>query len=901
MQGYWNTQTDEEVLKTLRINELTFIGKFKKYEKVSLFENIRNLDYSPVLNLKSNLDDRNFVKVQIINKTTFDLQTDLYYKITAQIIPQKIRKLHNSEFLLEFNKNSIFEIYNPNEQEFTELIFKKYSEANTSNSQDILRSVKTITYQINKRNETFIYELLQNADDYPVYRNKVTVDFYITDKYLLFTHSGAEFRFNNVYSLCAVNAEDKVDEKDKIGFKGIGFKSVFKANEFVYLKSGKYSFRFDKAFHHAEYPWQLMPVYTKQEDLEISLKNNTRFLNSNVAIALKPRNSESVLLEYSKTLELFSDDRILLFLRNVEKVNVFLNNDKKIFCVKNDNKWWLKDFKVKVNQDVTEYLNKQINEGNEEIPSKFANLTSCKISFAASINDRQITLLNDAKLFNYLPLSINLNLPFLINSDFIPDGEREGLTSNEWNEFLLKEAGIQFVNFIVSTISDPKREKKFCYSILRLIPLFNEISDTLKNNEKWNSYFEFFKEGFQSSILGNNAKSFIPNEKGILVPLSNTLIDETGVADFLQEEFSQLTSITQELIHKEVGEGIGKVKSLINEYKEGKIYTVKNLKTDLQSPKFQEWLKIPTNNFKLIQYLSTNTDLAELLKTEKIILSETNQLSKAELLFNQIPKELTFITAEVINKELLALLEKHEISLSLKSFDAVKFYTENLLGKQNIINASLKDELSLLNFWRFIFDNWDLFEKEKTIKESLKNFQILCKSESENEFSKKLISEVYLSNDFNKENEIESILRNLEINDTSFISNKYIDEKRDADKWRKIFKQAAAKTDLQEVIATLIQKLPNIEGYKHFEIAKQVFRFWKENRDTANKLTDTQISLLKINLKIKCSDNEFRHASKCFISDYFNNNTLIASLLPQIELKSQITNDYGANITDGNY
>ena len=347
MKGFWNSKSEEEIKKTLRVNDLVFIGKFKKiYDTLSLFNNLRNVDYSPVLNLKSNIDERNFVKCEVLNRSNVSFIENTYYKISVKIIPLNKRIAHSNEFLLEFDNDCHFEEYIPNEKEFTTRIYDNHINANNANSIGVLKAVKTITYQINKKNETFIYELLQNADDYPSENEKVEVDFFITTKYLLFTHTGARFNFNNVYSLCAVNAEDKTDDFDKIGFKGIGFKSVFKANDYVYLNSGTYSFRFEKSYHNAEYPWQLMPIWTEKHDLELSLENNKRFLSSNVAIALRPRDTVNTLNEYSESLELFTDDRILLFLKNINKVNVFLNNEKKIFCRKDNKKWWLRNFEV---------------------------------------------------------------------------------------------------------------------------------------------------------------------------------------------------------------------------------------------------------------------------------------------------------------------------------------------------------------------------------------------------------------------------------------------------------------------------------------------------------------------------------------------------------------------------
>ena len=87
MIGFWNSKTDKEIKDTLRVNELVFIGKFKKiYDSLSLFNNLRNVDYSPVLKLKSNIDDRNFVKCEILNMSTFSLKENVYYKISTTLL-----------------------------------------------------------------------------------------------------------------------------------------------------------------------------------------------------------------------------------------------------------------------------------------------------------------------------------------------------------------------------------------------------------------------------------------------------------------------------------------------------------------------------------------------------------------------------------------------------------------------------------------------------------------------------------------------------------------------------------------------------------------------------------------------------------------------------------------------
>ena len=46
--------------------------------------------------------------------------------------------------------------------------------------------------------ETFIYELLQNTNDYSYEDQDVSVEFTITDRYLYFKHAGSEFSLPNI-------------------------------------------------------------------------------------------------------------------------------------------------------------------------------------------------------------------------------------------------------------------------------------------------------------------------------------------------------------------------------------------------------------------------------------------------------------------------------------------------------------------------------------------------------------------------------------------------------------------------------------------------------------------------------------------------------------------------------
>jgi hypothetical protein len=884
MPGYWNSKSDievkNEIISQLSIKSLDFIGRFRKYPNgFTLFDNIRLPNFSPLPKIKSNKDDKLAnAKVLVHLENRKDLKNGAYYHFNGKVIPQTLRLKHNNEFIFTVDNDSEIIEYKPNAKDFIDTIYERFDKADSANNNDISKALNTITYQINKKPETFIYELLQNADDNAGNRD-VNVTFYITDKYLLVFHNGEPFKFNNVFAICSVNAEDKSDDIDKIGFKGIGFKSVFKDNDWVFINSGEYSFRFDQSIYSVEKPWQLMPIWTLiDENLEISIRNNDRFLSENVSIALRPKENDAKLLsKYSKTLELFNDDRILLFLKKVRQVHVSLQNKEKIHCRKNNAIWDIRDYTIEVNTEIKTWLNEQIRNNNQEVPIKYQDIGKFKISYAYKIKTGKVVPLVDSTLFNYLPLSISLGFPFLVNSDFIPDGDREELYLNTWNEYLMIEIGKCIPKFISDIVS----QRKDCLQLLPESALNNFL------NSKWNRLYEWFQKGYVESLIGKNPIAFIPTKSGSLETLSNILIDETGLFEFLGDEFAQLTGISEKLIDSNEGEGIKKIKELINQHSVGVLYDVDRLKEDIKT-KLQNWLKQPSNNLKFIEHISSNESLKGLLKTEEIVLTNLGELCKASDVFFEVPEEISFLSPKQVSKEILMSIKDNEDKIEFKGFEPIQFFKDKILGKQLNINATLTYETNLLNFWKFIFDNWSLFEHENTIKDSLKHFEVLCKSNTEKELSKKVISSAYLSGEFNSANEIESVVKEISPNEV-FISDKYIDKKREAEKWSKIFKQAGAITDLQKVIEVLLPNLPTIEPPKHLEIAKQIFKFWK---DPANKLTESQIGLIKSSLKIKCVDKEFRKSTDCFISDHYNNNQLIASWLPNIELVNQVAQEY---------
>jgi hypothetical protein len=173
--------------------------------------------------------------------------------------------------------------------------------------------------------ERFVFELLQNAVDAHNEESEILdVKMIIKDGYFIFLHNGEAFTERDIEGLCDVGNGNKMKDVKKIGYKGIGFKSVFMCSTNVTVQSGGYCFKFDKS-HWDNYwnehwndndfgtrdrdkkylmPWQIIPIETTPP---ISLSN----YEYNVATYIKINGTDSL---EQKILKLLSSSQFLLFL-----------------------------------------------------------------------------------------------------------------------------------------------------------------------------------------------------------------------------------------------------------------------------------------------------------------------------------------------------------------------------------------------------------------------------------------------------------------------------------------------------------------------------------------------------------------------------------------------------------
>lgn len=376
----------------------------------------------------------------------------------------------------------------------------------------------------------YVNELLQNADD----AHATMVNFYTSSNYLVVAHNGRVFNHDDVDALCNAAAEtrSKIGDTTQIGYKGIGFKSVFSISDYVFIHSvdrtqpkNEYRFRFDRTFttvketKEIKYPWEIVPIWTDEteinKDPELAQvlaqirKDNSEFT---VLFALKIHSINQNQVEFiartlesinNQLLDFCSNTKNILFLRRVTTINHRqfnqpLNQLDTICRLQKtkDNKapqpyetyevesitpkktqttsWFLKPFVDVVPsqyQDIHKKYSKNNENGNDNQPVKIILTLAIENGTSARTNDN---------IYCYFKTQIHAPLNFTFNGDLILDASRSNFQDNDqakrWNNYLIGRAVLHHVTFLGLLIQENQDKWLFYLDKLMFPQQFNSLT-----------------------------------------------------------------------------------------------------------------------------------------------------------------------------------------------------------------------------------------------------------------------------------------------------------------------------------------------------------------------------------------------------------------------------------------
>ncbi|WP_285827064.1 hypothetical protein [Bacteroides acidifaciens] len=580
---------------------------------------------------------------------------------------------------------------------------------------DILRNQLTASGK-----EIFIYELLQNANDYPLVidgkKQMVDVEFHITRDHLFFLHSGRMFNERNVAAICGFNDREKTANSEAIGYKGIGFKTVFAYNNYVYLQSGAYSFRFDweENKHRKNTPWQILPIPTKYSELAPDIKYILSNAHSDfrVRFAMRPTEKDTLRVAESNYVELFQktfdSERVILFIPYINTVKVFFHDDEitDICRTRSSETWCVSEDKKYVGDipdEITVELNRRIEKQDGKIPEKYLDFKKTSIGFACKKNGRFLEPIEDSCLYCYLPAKkAQWGLGFLLNTDMIPIGTRENVEPKEKvNHVISKIAGQQFFHWIQDLIKSGEYDYD---SILSLIPDFDKLIENTYD-EDIIDFLNEFKEGFEEELLGENGKIIpIINEDGDLdfVKVNQVNYDTLGITCcniISDEDLLRIVQWSDCFVHPDLRDYDKKTLktniSRILEIYVGQGYTFDNddILDNCENQEFRSWLKEESNCNNFLAFLLEKGFLVK-YKSKAVFPEDNGGLSAAEDLYENIDEFLPYLKAfneflprfATHTREILSKFTQWaDVSDSIfQEFDADNFVDDVLLDSDNI-------------------------------------------------------------------------------------------------------------------------------------------------------------------------------------------------------------------------
>jgi len=325
--------------------------------------------------------------------------------------------------------------------------------------------------------ERFVFELLQNAVDSfdDTDNNTLNICLVIEGDYLVFMHNGAAFSVRDIEGLCDIGNGSKITDTKKIGYKGIGFKSVFMCSTNVTIESGDYCFKFDKMHWNGfwennwkkEYgeksdtkiylmPWQIIPIETEAPvHLDTSTYNVATYIKTANICSLKEKitklltNSQFLLFLGSKNIQIkfISDNEVLAQIekRGIDNV-VTLSSNGNV-----ESKWLTyTNSEVKVPEELCESIKLDINT-----PQKLKDTRSFELSFAIPIDkngDIRKVDKEESVIYTYLPTSFKFGdegFPFLVNANFITDAGRQQIhKDSEWNKLIFSKIPTEYLTWL---------------------------------------------------------------------------------------------------------------------------------------------------------------------------------------------------------------------------------------------------------------------------------------------------------------------------------------------------------------------------------------------------------------------------------------------------------------------
>ena len=718
---------EKQFIHDKKLKHKSFIGRFNETKSGYVITDIRRFDFSKI---KYKPSKSKAFTIKVTGHLDQITKNDSYYSFSWNLVEV------TPDYVFELDDSKDIKLLAP--KDIVKLLYDDIYEYPASASEKIVNTLDTLKNQLTASGkEVFIYELLQNANDYPqIVRGKkkaVDVEFHITDNYLVFQHSGDYFDPKNIAAICSINDKEKTDNAEAIGYKGIGFKTVFLDNNYVLLRTGEYQFRFDYDFtkNIEDTPWQILPIWTEDKNVEDEVLDviDNADEKFRVQIALRPTEQEILHDAEQNYEELFADvfetERVILFIPFVNSVSVYIGNEDtpSIVRIKENSKWCVSESKRYVGDvppELTEELNRRIEKQDGKIPEKYKNFEKTSVGFACPREGRYLKPVENSCLYCYLPAKkAKLGFGFLMNTDMIPTGPRDNVEPKEKiNHAIAKIAGQQFFEWMHDLLESGKYDYD---SVFSLIPDFDELEDKY-DDEDVLKFIDEFKEGFEEALEDGKIIPVLNNDGNTeLVSVKEVNYDVTGItcSGFItDDEVRSFTEWGDDFVHPDLRdyENVAlkpNITRFMDSYaSDDYVFDEDVLIDNCENDTFSEWLLDDDNNSKFLEFLVSKeyikdfdnknifrTEGGDELKAACDIYYDIDEYYNKLVAFDDYLPRLSMNTRKYFDGNEDWEVVKDSI---FKEFDCDNFVDQELLGNLSDTQIRLNSPEASYGFYDFL-------------------------------------------------------------------------------------------------------------------------------------------------------------------------------------------------------
>lgn len=455
-----------------------------------------------------------------------------------------------------------------------EAFIRKIQKERLNDSDAALKNIASSEKYLQQAYEgRYLFELIQNVRDANKSIDTIgSVLIELKDRLLLISNTGAPFNEKGVNSITTIGDSPK-DSQDFIGFKGIGFKSIYEVSEKpeVVTEWGSILFEKEKTksllngrnFKLKDIPLFFIPHYLSSNLSNVDLQNGivtkiilplkSKVTNESIVNAFEEIGVHQILLlGHLKNIKLVHDEKVLEF---------DISEDSKsgnVTIRKNEATHRFKHFKPSKKIVIPDSIINQLEDKEKEI---FVKEPFVDISIVFDINEKgKISENPKSKLYLFYPTEITSGFNFIIHSYFIVNPERKALRNSPLNKFILESVADYLSNEWLSIAKKQHRSNFIDFLVFQRnqeAPVLNDLYDRLIQNiseqkilfDKISNRFYktseiiiadgFDKELFPDNQLNDKRLIYVGNEKTrnwLIAEFKVEYLSYNAIADNIEKE-----------------------------------------------------------------------------------------------------------------------------------------------------------------------------------------------------------------------------------------------------------------------------------------------------------------------------------------------------------------------------